>query len=164
MKHDNKGFSLLELIVIVAIIGVMTGLVAMSVMPKIRAEDQACAIKINSMIGRARLYSMSRENNNSNSTIDANNPARVVFELVNRKVYSHFYDGISDVPDTELMGSYRGSATDKWEYTIAFIRATGAPIVAVTDFLTDTDDNYYITVNGYTVTIDAVTGFHEVAK
>lgn len=59
-KIDNLGFSLIELIVVIAIMGVLTGGLAYGTSLLFSRDAERCATAINDAISRTRMDSMSR--------------------------------------------------------------------------------------------------------
>jgi prepilin-type N-terminal cleavage/methylation domain-containing protein len=58
---NDRGFSLIEMVVVVAIIGIFIGMLLISVSSRWSAEAQRCAGNIERMVAKCRVFSMSRE-------------------------------------------------------------------------------------------------------
>lgn len=60
MKRNNRGFTLVEIVVVVTILGVLVGLTAMSISSVFSARARRCATELDSYISMCRVNSMSR--------------------------------------------------------------------------------------------------------
>lgn len=60
MKRNNKGFSLIELIVVMLIIGIVTTFVSVAVSTSNSANAKRCASSVNSLISQCRAESLGR--------------------------------------------------------------------------------------------------------
>lgn len=60
MKKDNRGFSLVELIVVIAIMAVMVGILVFSMSILTGAQARECAQKVSSQLDSTKTGSMSR--------------------------------------------------------------------------------------------------------
>ena len=60
MKRNNKGFTLVELIVVLAIMGIVAALIGLSVSTSNSAKAQRCAVSVNALISKCRADSLGR--------------------------------------------------------------------------------------------------------
>lgn len=61
MKTENRGFTLIELIVVIAILGIMTGMVAGSVSTVSGARAKKAAVSTDALLSRCRMGCMSKK-------------------------------------------------------------------------------------------------------
>jgi prepilin-type N-terminal cleavage/methylation domain-containing protein len=107
---SNKGFSLIELLVIIAIMGVGLGIAAMSIASLSAADVRRCAADMNSMLSKARVNSMYRGDPVVEIRIDGTD--RVIGEYIENGV----------VMQSEFLGRRGG-------YTVRIINpADGSPL------------------------------------
>lgn len=159
MKNDNRGFTLLELIAVVAILGICVTLSALSLGGASSPQARRCAMRIDGMLTQTRTASMSRA-------------GEVYLELYSAEdgvycVYTEIRDGVPDSKQDKLCGprlsvSYIVNETERPlgdeanPLRIAFRREDGA--------LAGDSPCTGITVTGggvpYTVVIYPSTGSH----
>ena len=60
-ERDNRGYTLVELIVVIALMAALTGMVTLSISIIFSRDASACAIKINDALSDARMLAMSKE-------------------------------------------------------------------------------------------------------
>ena len=126
MKKNNKGFSLVELIVVIALIGVLAALVAPTLQNLFSSEAKKCSSQINSLISKCKIFSMGRQGD-----------VYIRIYEENGNIMGDYVEG-SNVISTEQLGGSRAkvSATDpngaaSYSITaatslyISFNRATG---------------------------------------
>ena len=63
MKSDNKGFTIIELIVVMLIIGIVTTIVGLNISTTSSAKAKRCATSVNSLISKCRADSLGRSGN-----------------------------------------------------------------------------------------------------
>ena len=63
MKRNSAGFTLVELVVTVTILGVLVGLIGMSISSVFSARARRCATEIDAYLSMCRVNSMSRAGN-----------------------------------------------------------------------------------------------------
>lgn len=166
MKHDNRGFSLVELIVVAAILSVCTGIVAVSISAVSSSQARKCAVSIDAALSQCRVRAMSRAGEvYMTLSADADGTVTVAqFEEANGTATETFSDrvgssrcAVSYMPK----GAADSSALDAAGITLAFDRDTGA-----FDFTRNGNAVSSITVSGggrsYVITLDALTGAHRI--
>ncbi|MDR2531042.1 MAG: prepilin-type N-terminal cleavage/methylation domain-containing protein [Oscillospiraceae bacterium] len=179
----NAGFSLVELIICVAILAVVIGLVGPSIASMWKSEARKCAFNIDSLISKCRTDSMSRGfvGYDDTKTPEENKIANKVYIRIyvkDDKVYGDTYFGTAKV-NTDQLGGHRaagslevnGTAVNDKGVFISFDRATGRLDVFDTTQASETppsslgtiSGNTYFTTGTFKVTIIALTGKHEVS-
>ena len=181
MKQDSRGFTLIELIVVIAILSVMTAVISIStsVLPATRAKS--CASAINTTLDRARVGSLTHAQV-SYMTISQNSSGS--YEIVcydNKPADNVTYSGGTEISRRTISGggvsvSYKdgsntlsivnnvtNSAAQVNLLTISFTRS-GALAGGIA---TDTSGSCLITVTSsggrsYTITVVGATGNHEI--
>lgn len=61
MKRDNRGLSLVELMIVIAILAVVSGIVALGIGVAISKPAEECARKIQQSLEGARVYTMGKQ-------------------------------------------------------------------------------------------------------
>ncbi|MFP3154212.1 prepilin-type N-terminal cleavage/methylation domain-containing protein [Lachnospiraceae bacterium ZAX-1] len=176
-KRNDVGFSLIELVVVVAMLAVMISFLVPSIASIFSGEAKSCASKMDNLIAKTKVYAMSRAGN-----------VYVRFYVgADNRIHGDYYEGdysyveddgtTTDVPFTlineEIVGrrvtvSYGGvplplgTATNEEGLWISFNRATGAVTVFGADRLVaaDASQNWTIEINSgrKTITLNKLTG------
>jgi prepilin-type N-terminal cleavage/methylation domain-containing protein len=164
----NKGFSLIEVLVIVAIMGVGLGLASMSIASLSSADVRRCAVDMNSMLSKARVNSMYRDRPVLEISLDADS-----------RVLGTYYEGGVEVQREFLgrRGGYTGVnvlGTDLLpggSVFLGFRRGTGRLVVYTSangTMGTDAAGTPSITITRgtviYTIDFVAATGRHTVVR
>lgn len=169
----NKGFSMIELIVILAVLGISATLIGGSISQIFSLDQKQCATELNAVLSRCKIGSMSR--------------AGDVYLVVSAEadgVYSTYYENDA-VAERQKIGKHSLSLTYTDEtgasHTVseteplylAFQRTTGAFLTVgqahkLADSAADASlQNYYCTVirvGGYRVELVPMTGRHDVVR
>ena len=107
--HNRRGFSLVELMVVIAIMGVAIGVVTTSLSVVFSNDARECANDIDAMIARTKVSAMSRTGN-------------VYMKIENGSdgIYVKYYEGSSAVPAvTERIGRSRVAITCSYTTNLA---------------------------------------------
>ena len=183
MNKDSRGFTLIELIVVIVILGVMAAVISMStsIIPATRARS--CASAISTTLDRARVGSLTHAQV-SYMTISQNSSGAYEIACFDNNTASSGYSGGTEISRRTISGggvtvSYKedsqtlqivnisrltNPATQvSTPLTISFTRSGALATGIVRD---SSSGNCVITVSGggrsYTVTVVAVTGSHEI--
>lgn len=176
MRKDSRGFTLIELIVVIVILGVMAAVITMStsIIPATRAKS--CASAINTGIDRCRIGSLTHAAV-SYLTISQNENGGYVIECYDNSTSPSGYSGGTLVSSTTVSGGIT-VACKSGGNTLTIVHNAGASQIdklnisftrsgALNVGLPDTGGNCVITVTGggrsYTITVVAATGFHEIS-
>ncbi|GHV33562.1 hypothetical protein FACS18949_07830 [Clostridia bacterium] len=153
MMKKNSGFSLLELVVVVAIIAVMAAMIVPTLAQVYLSEAKHAASNIDNMISKCKVNSMSRAGD-----------VYVEFYNKDNRIYADYYEQ-DTVIYTELIGKRTSftwdNGTKSTELKLSFKRATGAlSVFGEVDLTGRSEVN--IDVGGYRITIVPLTGNHKV--
>ena len=96
MKKNNRGFTLVELIVVITILAIVSAIVGVSVSTVSSAREKRCAAEINSLLGMTKMKCLSRSGN-----------VYVVIRQEGNELVYDYYEGV-DPAD-----SSRGQLTDQ---------------------------------------------------
>ena len=124
MKRNNKGFSLVEMIVIVAILGILVGVFSTSIMPLLSQRAERAAKSTNDLLSKCKVYSMSRAG-------EIYVRLRIEpYKKVNN-IIAEYYEGTTLI-ESEILATGRtiltvnGTALNTNSLWISFSRSTGA--------------------------------------
>jgi len=171
VKKDNRGFSLIEMVIVIGIVVILASLLRASTYTLFSSSTRNCAEKINAFIAKGRVDAMSRSGE-----------ILLVIGTDSEGVYGEYHDQNGLIGKRERLGDTRvkleAGATgmgsnvplDSIALTLSFNRATGGLSVfglggsSKTSF--DSGDAATILVSSagkpYKVTIVATTGKHKV--
>ena len=125
MKRNNKGFSLIELIVVIALVGVLTAVIAPALQQLVSSEARKCSSQIDSLLSKCKIFSMGRQGD-----------VYIRIYEVNGKIMGEYIEN-GAIISTEQLGGRRASVSvtpiSDAAYTISssnslyisFSRATG---------------------------------------
>ena len=176
MKQDSRGFTLIELIVVIVILGVMAAVISMStsIIPATRARS--CASAISTTLDRARVGSLTHAQV-SYMTISQNSSGAYEIACFDNNTAFSGYSGGTEISRRTISG---GGVTVSYKDLYDTLHRITNPVTQVNtltisftrsgaldgNIVTDTSGNCVITVSGggrsYTVTVVAVTGSHEI--
>ncbi|MDR0819648.1 MAG: prepilin-type N-terminal cleavage/methylation domain-containing protein [Oscillospiraceae bacterium] len=185
-KKRNEGFSLVELIIIIAILAILLAILVPRLSELWHSSARECAYNINSLIAKCKTDSMSMGTTENDGTAAAKEKNEVYIRLYikNGEIYGDFYRGtptaatLATSPpllSTEKLGDNKAeqgldAATKTLMTTydglyISFDRATGkldtfgnTPAPTSSGIIGDRA----ITVGKNTITIHGLTGKHEI--
>lgn len=161
MKRDNYGFTLVELMVVIAIMGILAGVAAISTAIIPAAHAKSCANRINANLDRCRIGCLTH-GDNTYMTLAINSDGKIEVR------YYEDTAGSNPVPeDTSVLNSSGVTVTGDGAALIAsspitfsFYRSTCAlkqPVEKADYALTVTGGG-----RGYTIHIVGATGSHEI--
>lgn len=159
MKNDRRGFTLVELMVVVAIMGILTGVMSLSVSTVSSARTKRCASEIDAYISMCKVNAMSR----------AADVKIVLYKDSDGNICGNYYEGdavkSSEVfSDARVGVSYTVGADSKEldtaGLTLSFDRSSGA-------FKPQSGGTYCTAISvtagrTYTITLVPATGNHYV--
>ena len=171
MKKDNRGFSLVEMVIVIGIVVILASLLRASTYTLFSSSTRNCAEKINAFIAKGRVDAMSRSGD-----------ILIFIGTDSEGVYGEYYGPDGLIGKRERLGDTRvklefsvpglgGTAPiDSIPLALAFNRATGGLREfgpsggTVTNFAGGSTAQILITSAGkpYKVTIVATTGKHKV--
>ena len=161
MKKNNRGFTLVELIVVITILAIVSAIVGVSVSTVSSAREKRCAAEINSLLGMTKMKCLSRSGN-----------VYVVIRQDGNDLVYDYYEGVDGanatkgvLTDYDILGSgvtvkFSFGGTEKTiseaeTLTLQFDRTTGGLK------LPSSTEDVTITVGSrYAVNIVALTGSH----
>lgn len=153
MKSNNKGFTLVELIVVMAIIAIFTAIVGLSISTLNSAKAERCAASVNSLISKCRADSLGRTGS-SYLTISLDDKGNIVCEHsdgANVSTDAFPASGVSVLFTTT--STY--ALTTANSLTLSFDRSTGAQNSPSYTAITFTSGRTY------TITLVPSTGYHK---
>ena len=163
MKRNNRGFSLVELIVVVAILGACVGLITASISTVSSSQARKCAASLDAALSRCRVAAMSRAGTVS-MTVSVDGDGVVTVKQLEKNgetVTETASDAVGSsrcAVSYQVKGEAAATALDAAGFTLSFDRDTGAFDFTGTPITS-------ITVSGggrtYVITLDALTGAHQ---
>jgi prepilin-type N-terminal cleavage/methylation domain-containing protein len=156
MREKNKGFSLIELIVVVALLAILSSIVASSLAPLFTTRARQAAMSADSLISKCKIYSMGRKGE----------VYVRIYTDANGKIIGEYIEDTTLVETTVLGSSGVKLSVD--EVYISFKRSTGGLDVFGPDMTTPPTSTNAISFSSggktYTITLLASTGRHEVTS
>jgi len=158
MKKDNKGFSLVELIVVITIIGILAAIVISSAAPLFSQRAASAASSANALLSKCKVFSMSREGD----------VYVRLYKAANGQILGEYWEN-GTLVSTEVIGSQSVQISPDNVY-ISFKRSTGGLRIFGSSLSSAAPGGGTSTVtfstvgNVYDVEIVASTGKHEVIK
>ena len=127
VPKSNKGFSLIEMLVVIMLLGLLVGMLVPALTPMISSEARKCASQVDALLAKGKVYAMSRS---------ADVYIRIYEE--NGKIWGEHLEGTESIT-SEMLGNGKMSVTvtmpdGSTKYTVnatnhlyvSFHRATGA--------------------------------------
>ena len=164
MKTNNKGFTLIELIVVIVIIGIMAGLVGLSVSSVSSVNARRNASSVDSLISKCRTGSLSRAGDvHLTLSLDSNGDIVGYYYENGLLVSTDKFSGhkVTVTYTTKLGASETLVSLEGHPLTLSFDRATGAQ-------KPQSDGSYCTAIaftnnQTYTITLVPSTGNHRLA-
>ncbi len=167
MSRNSKGFTLIELVVVIAISAIIIGIIAMSVYPSYSANAKRCATQTDSLIAKCRLGCLSRSGN-VRLTIRSDSSGNIIgdyYEASDTPISSDTLSNKKAAVSYTLKssdGSLRTARISDAPLTLSFNRSTGA--------LKAQSDGSYCTAiaiscgaKTYTIALVPTTGTHSLS-
>lgn len=168
-KRTDSGFTLIEIVVVVAIIAVLTGVIIASINPVQLTAAKKAAVNTRDALLTGKQYALTRGNNGTYMVINKGNDltadfyvngSKVDTETVStRKLNVKFNDGSADLSGDSLYISFdKGSGAPKLFYTGSSYDTTKEHSDSKTRSITITGGGvtYELTVSGLTGRVDMV--------
>ncbi len=164
MKYDNHGFTLIELVVVIAIMGILAGVAAIStsIIPASRAKS--CASRINASLDRCRTGCLTH-GENTYMTLSVNSDGKIevaYYESADASNPDPADKAVLSSGGVTVTGGGTALTASSAPIKIAFDRSSGA----LKEPVKKTD--YTLTVAGggrpYTIHIVGATGSHEISQ
>ncbi len=157
MKRNKRGFTLIELIVIIALMGIMAGVLGISISTASTAKQRECATNINSYISMCRTRCLSRAGNPYILiTRDAGNGTVTGRYFENDTLMETEVLGNKSIPVSYSVGKDSSAEAAKLDSSpalkISFARATGA--------VTSPSSDLWVYIGKYKIKVYALTGAH----
>lgn len=162
LKYRNKGFTLIELIVVVAILGILTAAVGTSVSAIFSSQNRKCASSIDALLSQCRVLTLSgAEAPVLRLTLEADGYYGTIYSGATQRSRQRLgSDGMS----VSFTADGVGYSLSEQSLRLAFDRETGALLDldevtgnTVSGSCTD------IRVGGYTVELTPSTGYHRMS-
>lgn len=127
MKKDNKGFSLVELIVVVAILSILVGVMAYNIGRLSGYRAKECRSKVMSSLDNGRTMSLSKSRGGSN--LDNTNTYLVFFK--NSADGSNYCLSVEEGVVKDVKKISKGNVTLEYSYTQDATSGTPVPVLGL---------------------------------
>jgi len=97
----NKGFSLVEMMVTVAILGILVAVITPSLYTLFSSSTRGCATNLDSLLGKCQVYAMGR----------SENVVVMIYKADDGKIWGEYIEGTTHIGQPEQLGDSRVALT-----------------------------------------------------